>query len=49
MDLTNEGGSEAADGSYYIRFASGWSPQQANVEAGLTEIPLWRIGRENIR
>lgn len=49
VDLTNEDGTDADEGSYYVRFADGWSPREAIVDAGRTEIPLQRVGVENFR
>ncbi len=45
--LTNADGTAAPTGSYYIRFGSEWSPQEAIVEAGVSQIPLQRLNSEN--
>ena len=43
VSLTNVDGTEAEKGTYYIRFGSEWFPQEAIVEAGLSEIPIRRV------
>ena len=45
--LTNADGTAAPTGSYYIRFSSEWFPQEAIVEAGVSQIPLQRLNSEN--
>ena len=43
---TNIDGTDAAEGLYYIRFGSDWFPQEAIVEAGISEIPLQRLNAD---
>ena len=38
VHLTTTDGSDAAEGLYYIRFGSDWFPQEAIVEASISEI-----------
>lgn len=40
VGLTHEDGTDADEGSYDVRFAEGWSPQEAIVDAERMEIPL---------
>ena len=45
VELRNCDGSAADPGSYYVRFQDGWTPSEAIVDAGLSEIPLqWAEG-----
>ena len=47
-ELRNCDGSAADPGSYYVRFQDGWTPSEAIVDAGLSEIPLqWAEGSEH--
>ena len=48
VHLTNIDGTDAAEGLYYIRFGFGsdWLPQEAIVEAGISEIPLQRLNTD---
>ena len=39
-ELRNCDGSAADLGLYYVRFQDGWTPNEAIVDAGLSEIPL---------
>ena len=41
--LTNIDGTPATQGQYYIRFGPNWFPQEAIVEAGISEIPLQQL------
>ena len=43
VHLTSIDGTDAAEGLYYIRFGPGWFPQEAIVEAGISEISLQRL------
>ena len=45
---TNIDGTDAAEGLYYIRFGSDWFPQEAIVEAGISEIPLQRLNADGL-
>ena len=45
--LTKTDGTAAPVGSYYIRFGEGWFPQEAIVEAGVSEIPLKRLNADS--
>ena len=48
VELRNCDGSAADPGSYYVRFQDGWTPSEAIVDAGLSEIPLqWAEGSEH--
>ena len=48
IELRNCDGSAADPGSYYARFQDGWTPSEAIVDAGLSEIPLqWAEGSEH--
>ena len=48
VELRNCDGSAADTGSYYVRFQDGWTPSEAIVDAGLSEIPLqWAEGSEH--
>ena len=42
VSIANADGTAAAEGSCYIRFTKGWSPREAVVEAGTSDIPLRR-------
>ena len=42
VSITNTDGTAAAEGSKNIRFDKGWSPREAVVEAGTSDIPLRR-------
>ena len=42
VELRNCDGSAADPGSYYVRFQNGWTPSEAIVDAGLSEIHLQR-------
>ena len=46
--FTNADGTEAEKGAYYIRFGPGWFPQEAIVEAGISEIPIRRVKEDEI-
>ena len=47
VDLRNYDGSAADPGTYYVRFQDGWTPNEAMVDADLSEIPLqWTEGSE---
>ena len=46
VHLTNIDGTDAAERLYYIRFGSEWFPQEAIVEAGISEIPLQRLNAD---
>ena len=46
VHLTNIDGTDAAEGLYYIRFGPDWFPQEAIVEAGISEIPLQRLNAD---
>ena len=48
VHLTNLDGTDAAEGLYYIRFGSDWFPQEAIVEAGISEIPLQRLNADGL-
>ena len=41
-ELRNCDGSAADPRSYYVRFHDGWTPNEAIMDAGLSEIPLQR-------
>ncbi|CAM9304430.1 unnamed protein product [Laminaria digitata] len=43
VSITNTDGTAAAEGSYYRRYNKEWSPQEAVVEAGTSEIQLKRV------
>ena len=43
VSLTNADGTEAERGAYYIRFGPKRFPQEAIVEAGISEIPIRRV------
>ena len=43
VSLTNADGTEAERGAYCIWFGLEWSPQEAIVEAGISEIPIRRL------
>ena len=45
--LTKKDGTDAAKGSYYVRFGPEWFPQEAIVEAGVSEIPLPRLNEDS--
>ena len=45
--LTKTDGTTAPAGSYYIRFGEGWFPQEAIVEAGVSEIALKKLNEES--
>lgn len=45
--LNNVDGSSANQGQYYIRFGQNWFPQEAIVEAGVSEIPLQRLNSDS--
>ena len=48
VEVRNCGGLAADPGSYYVRFQDGWTPKEAIVDAGLSEIPLqWAEGSEH--
>ena len=48
VELRNCDGSAADSGSYYVRFHDGWTPKEAIVYAGLSEISLqWAEGSEH--
>ena len=48
VELRNCDGSAANPGLYYVRFQAGWTPKEAIVDAGLSEIPLqWAEGSEH--
>ena len=44
--LTKMDGTDAAEESYYVRFGPEWFPQEAVVEAGVSEIPLQRLNED---
>ena len=45
VELKNEDGTEARQGTYRVEFGEKkWFPQEALVEAGVSEIPLRRVG-----
>ena len=48
VHLTNLDGTDAAEGLYYIRFGPDWFPQEAMVEAGISEIPLQRLNADGL-
>ena len=48
VHLTNIDGTDAAEGLYCIRFGPGWFPQEAIVEAGMSEIPLQRLNADGL-
>ena len=41
-------GTDAAKGSYYVRFGPEWFPQEAIVEAVVSEIPLQRLNEDGL-
>ena len=43
VQLTTPAGTAVTEGTYYVRFREGWYPQEAIVEAGVTEIPMQRL------
>ena len=46
LALTKTDGTAAPAGSYSIRFGEGWFPQEAIIEAGVSEIPLKRLNAD---
>ena len=48
VHLTNTDGTDEAEGLYYIRFGSDWFPQEAIIEAGISEIPLQRLNADGL-
>ena len=46
VHLTSIDGTDAAEGLYCTRFGSDWFPQEAIVEAGISEIPLQRLNAD---
>ena len=46
VHLTNSDGTDEAEGLYYIRFGSDWFPQEAIIEAGISETPLQRLNAD---
>ena len=48
VHLTNTDGTDAAEGAYCIRFGPNWFPQEAIVDAGISENPLQRLNADRV-